>query len=213
MRREVPLFITFVVGSLYTLNNVFAVKVGSWTLNSSIRDLNTWVLIVAAFAMGLASVHLLQVHTIHIARKRKSWVNSVLLIVSFVLVTVVGVLATTFNVKGLVGLNNNLFNNVQSPLGATMWAMVGFFICSAAYRAFRLRSVEAGVLLFSGILLMLAKAPIGEAIWRQFPVIGTWLLNVPNTAGQRAIMMGAAIGGFATAIRIILGLERGYLGE
>jgi len=33
----------------------------------------------------------------------------------------------------------------------------------------------------------------------------------PNTAGQRAILIGAAIGMIATGIRVIFGIERPYL--
>ncbi|MGI6660962.1 MAG: hypothetical protein ACOX34_04605 [Bacillota bacterium] len=39
-----------------------------------------------------------------------------------------------------------------------------------------------------------------------------WLLEVPNNIGQRAIMMGAAIGAFATSFRILFGIERSHFG-
>jgi len=100
----------------------------------------------------------------------------------------------------------------MSPLGAAMFAMLAFYIASASYRAFRMRSLEATILLISAVLVMLGRAPIGELMWNQFPTIATWLLNIPNTAGQKAIMIGSAIGAFATSLRILLGIERGHLG-
>jgi hypothetical protein len=213
MRREVPVAITFVVGLLYVLNNAIQVQIGSVTLAGVVRDLNNWVLIVAAFAMGLACVNLMKLHSENVAMRRPKWGHSLTLIVSFVVFALTGIFAITFRIPAFMWLNDKLFNNIQAPLGATMWAMVGFFICSSAYRAFRARNLEATLLLVSGILVMLGRAPIGEAVWSKFPAIGNWLLDIPNTAGQRAIMIGAAIGGFTTALRIIIGVDRAYLGQ
>ena len=47
----------------------------------------------------------------------------------------------------------------------------------------------------------------------EIPNIANWLMAWPNTAGQRAIMIGVALGIIATSIRIIIGLERTYLGR
>jgi hypothetical protein len=35
-----------------------------------------------------------------------------------------------------------------------------------------------------------------------------WLMRVPNIAGQRAILMGIAVGVVAVTVRLLLGLER-----
>jgi hypothetical protein len=63
------------------------------------------------------------------------------------------------------------------------------------------------------VAMMLGQAPIGALIWSKFPTLASWLLSVPNNVGQRAIMMGAAIGAFATSLRILLGIERGHFGS
>ena len=46
-----------------------------------------------------------------------------------------------------------------------------------------------------------------------FPDLAQWLIDIPNNAGRRAIMMGAAIGAIATGLRVIIGLERSHLGS
>jgi hypothetical protein len=106
-----------------------------------------------------------------------------------------------------------LYDYVFAPCNATMFALLAFFIASAAFRAFRARNTEAALLLGAAIIIMLGRAPIGRAMSDMFPLISDWILDVPNNAGRRAIMMGAALGAIATGLRVILGLERSHLGS
>lgn len=105
-----------------------------------------------------------------------------------------------------------LYDHVFAPCNATMFALLAFFVVSAAFRAFRMRNVEATLLLGAAIIVMLAFAPMGNWISDDLVDVGQWILDIPNNAGRRAIMMGAAIGAIATSLRIVLGLERSHLG-
>ncbi len=213
MRREVPLIITFIVGMIILLAAIFTSSDGSpFTLKIWADELTDWVIIVSAFAVGLASVNLFRIHGDIIARQRPGWINSLTLLLAIIVFTIVGIIARVGSNEFFDTLNQNLYDSIISPLGAAMFAILAFYNASAAYRAFRMRSLEATIMLVAAILVMLGKAPIGELIWSQFPSISTWLMDVPNTVGQRAIMIGAAIGGFATSLRILLGIERGHLG-
>jgi hypothetical protein len=95
---------------------------------------------------------------------------------------------------------------------STIYGLIAFYIISAAYRAFSARNAEAGLLIIFGILVMLKNAPVGEAIWTGFPVIGTWIMSIVNTSAYRGIMMGIAIGGISLSLRTLLGQERAFLG-
>jgi hypothetical protein len=106
-----------------------------------------------------------------------------------------------------------LYDHIFAPCNATMFALLAFFVASAAFRAFRARNLEAGLLLGGAVLVMLARVPIGRAISETLPSIGQWILDVPNNGSRRAIMMGAAVGAIATGLRILLGLERSHLGS
>ncbi|KAB2906805.1 MAG: hypothetical protein F9K40_06100 [Kofleriaceae bacterium] len=99
------------------------------------------------------------------------------------------------------------------PCNSTMFALLAFFVASAAFRAFRARNAEAALLLLAAILVMLGRAPLGRSISDVFPDFAQWLIDIPNNAGRRAIMMGAAIGAIATGLRVIVGIERSHLGS
>ncbi len=106
-----------------------------------------------------------------------------------------------------------IYDHIFAPANSTMFALLAFFVASAAFRAFRARNAEAALLLLSAIVILIGRAPMGRAIHPLLPEISDWILDIPNNAGRRAIMMGAAIGAIATALRIILGLERSHLGS
>lgn len=213
MRREIPLIITFVVGMISLFANILGASDGGvFFLKSWSDQLNDWNIIVAAFAVGLATVNLFRIHGEILSRRRPGWINSITLLVAIVAFIIIGLFARLGSVPFFVDLNQNLYDAIIAPLGAAMFAMLAFYIASAAYRAFRMRSLEATVMLIAAIVVMLGKAPIGELIWSKFPTIATWMMDVPNNVGQRAIIIGSSIGGFAASLRILLGIERGHLG-
>lgn len=218
MRREVPLIITFVVGVLVLLSYIISGAIPGTEMtfqDVTSRYLNPWNMVIMAFAVGLASANLFRIHVGYVTRKRAGYYNSVALLISmmtFLVVKSFNTLMTNSPSAGLQAFELKIFNHILTPLGGASFALLAFYLASASYRAFRARSWEAATLLVGAILVMLGAAPIGALIWGQFPVIQKWLMDVPNVTGQRAIIMGAAIGGFATSLRLLLGIDRGYLG-
>jgi hypothetical protein len=105
-----------------------------------------------------------------------------------------------------------VYFHAQYPLQATMFSLLAFFIASAAFRAFRIRTFQASLLAVTAILVMIGRVPVGESLWASFPDFTEWIMNVPQLAGKRAIMIGAALGAISTALKVLTGLERTYLG-
>ncbi|MDD3716576.1 MAG: hypothetical protein PHX07_04905 [Candidatus Marinimicrobia bacterium] len=116
-----------------------------------------------------------------------------------------------------------VFYSFFTPLSATMFALLAFFVASASYRAFKIRNAEATVLLLSGIFIMLGRVPLGAYLtawtqkipwlsWLHLPTIQEWLYQYPNAAGARAIMIGIGLGIVGTSLRVILGIEKSFMG-
>jgi hypothetical protein len=109
-----------------------------------------------------------------------------------------------------------IFHYIFTPLSATMFALLAFFVASASYRAFRIRNLEATILLGAGILLMMGRVPLGSVGWLEYlhlSEIQEWIYQYPNAAGARAIMMGIGLGVVGTSLRVILGIEKSFMGE
>ena len=204
MKRVLPVFIAGLSGFLMVADFLFE---NAWLQGFS-KDVQDWTVVVSAFALGLGAVSLIRLHGRTILRREKGWFNSIVLIVGMLFMTLRGILN---------GVNDGyylfLFDNMLTPLGAAVYASLAFYIASAAYRAFRARSVEATVLLIAGLIVLLGRAPIGDSISAALPQVASWIINVPNVAAQRGIIICSAIGVMSTSLRVMLGLERRYLGN
>ncbi|HHW26037.1 MAG TPA: hypothetical protein GXX23_01705 [Firmicutes bacterium] len=217
MRKELPLAITFVVALIALLSGVVQGPIPG--LGVSIGDIygnyiGKWMTVVSAFALCLASVNLILVHGRAVARKRsQDWIYSAILLGTLVVYALFRTYVELNPADEAARANYSLiYDYILSPLMSGQWACLAFYVGSASYRAFRARNLEATVLLVSAIVVMLGAAPIGSLLWDQFPAIQQWLLNVPSMTGQRALLLGAALGSFSTSLRTLLGIERGHLG-
>jgi hypothetical protein len=166
-----------------------------------------WNIIVMAFATGLGAANLYRIHIGKINGKKENWALSVLLLTTLTIFVVLGVYQ-----KPSGPTYKFFWDNLLQPLSSTLFSANAFFITSAAYRAFRVRTAEAAVLMVAALLVMLGNIGIGRAIWSEFPVIGGWLMRVPNAAAMRGITIGAALGSIAISFRVLLGFERSHFG-
>jgi hypothetical protein len=213
MRREIPMIVAFVAGVIIILE--FFVP----SLRRVASEVQNWYLVVVAFAILVGAFNLLRMNYMKIRGRRADWPYSIILIIGLFAMAIAGIF---FGIdQGTVF--DWLFNYLMFPMSSTMFALLAFFVASAAYRAFRARAVDATLLLVAAIIVMLGQVPIGS-IWvpewwpRELVFLTPdWLkdriMEIFNTAGQRAILIGASLGVVSTSLRILLGIERSYLGE
>ena len=267
MKRQLAYFLVIFIGFL----TLFGHFINYSPLNNFIdNDATQWFDIISGFAAFLGVINLLQLHLNKIANKRDNWRYSIITLAGFIIMIIFGFIYNGSSVAMGPHLKEDgsafywMFQNIYLPLGATMFALLAFFVASASYRAFKIRNFEATLLLISGVFLMIGRVPIGQLIpwWMaleiyiclffallanrfeekkkmlfslvlciavlpliiyylnlhnlsifKIPELQEWIMDVPATAGSRAIMIGIALGTIAQSYRIITGRERSILGD
>jgi len=221
LKRRVPIIITFIVGSVLILSVFFP------PVETMGEDFSIFFDIIAVFAFFLGGGNLIRIHGNKVYKKRKDWGFSLVTLLGFFVMMAAG-LFKLWNPGGIsadVAATGSLFQLMYdwifNPLGATMYALLAFFVASASYRAFRAKNIDATILLVAAFIILLGRTPLGMYVtsWipesfsiLQIPNLAIWIMVSPNLAGQRAIMIGIALGVVAMSLRLILGVERTYLG-
>jgi hypothetical protein len=195
-------------------------------------EVSVWNKVIGSVTMFIGSYGLLRHHWGKIRRGHAGWAYSVLLYVFFALTLAVGIYNSGSGplVKRPAAADDGLqwlYSAICKPAGATIFASLGFFICSAAYRTFRAKTPQAALLLVAALVVMLGQVPLSGDIgipvpardhetwrlaWLRFKDISCWLMDVPNMAVKRAILFGICLGSVGTSLRVLFGIERSYMG-
>ncbi|MCP4145754.1 MAG: hypothetical protein GY752_10800 [bacterium] len=186
-----------------------------------------WFSIIAVFAFVLGASSLIGSHVRKIKDRENDWQYSIVTVSSFAIVLIVG-LAKLGGAPGLEGdvsdpasFLGRIFSSVLSPLHATLFSLLAFYMASAAFRSFRIRSLETTVLLVSASIIIVGRLPFASKLfsflpetlhWLRPDKLSLWMLLVPNTAGQRAVLITVSLGVIAVALKYILGMSRDMFG-
>lgn len=219
MRRSLPLLITFIAG--------MAMIVGFFSPARPVKQFQDYLtslgilLLAAATVLGIANIF--RINLTKLARRERDWPYKAVLLASMLLFFVAGMnrfwdLGFNATASGSF-FNDYLYDFIYVPTQATMFSLLAFFIASAAFRSFRIRTPEAMLLALAAIVVMFGRVPLGNVVlwpegWHGIGAtsVAEWLMNVPQMAARRAIFIGAALGAMSIGLRVILGLERAHLG-
>ena len=216
MKRELPLLITALIGLFMILS--FFVPHQLVSVPADFLQGMAIVLVACGYVLGGANA--LRVNLDAISKKAPDWQYKIILVIALLATFVIGVLDGIPRNGGFLNAGSTskwIYDQIYSPMSATLFSLLAFFIASAAFRAFRIRTVEAGLLAVAALLVMLGRVPIGNELTKFMPedlrlgAIQDWIMNYPQNAAKRAILIGAALGVMATGLRVILGIERSYL--
>jgi len=185
-----------------------------------------WMVIIAAFALLLGVVSVIQIHISKIRRRSPGWGYSIVVLGSLFGMAAFGFMGIDIKPDGTRPPFVWVFENMFNPLRATMFSLTAFFIASAAFRAFRIRNTEAFIMIVGALIIMLGRVPFaaifanvfGEVpliypFFKFFDPLTEWIMTKPSMAAQRGIILGAALGAASMSIRVILGIERPYMGK
>ncbi|MCS6896671.1 MAG: hypothetical protein NZM29_01750 [Nitrospira sp.] len=209
LRRQLPLLITLIAG-LTMAGQYYVPHPASEELLTSVTK---WLQIIGGFALVLGVSSLFHQHAIKIRRREAGWGYSLVLYAGMLGTIAVGLWADgKESLDGVLTSFGWVYNYMMVPLQGTMFAILAFFIASAAYRSFRARSREAAVLLMAAVIVMMGRVPLGEYVLPLSGDLSQWILNVLNASVRRAILIGVSLGAVALSFKIIFGVERSYLG-
>ncbi len=229
MKRLIPMWIAG-VGGLVLIVSYFVPYTQDWGELAGI-----WFDILAAVAFVLGGGNLLKINLKKVSDRKAGWGYAAITLAAFTTMLVVGL--------GKVGVHPNpgfpdepwsgqyneigspfwwLYEYTMKPLTATMFAMLAFYIASASFRAFRAKNVEAVLLLGTAFIILLGRTFAGVILTAWVPdelsglrieSLTVYIMQVFNTAGSRAIMIGIALGVASTSLKVLLGVDRSYLGS
>jgi hypothetical protein len=243
LRRPIVATFTFVAGLVYVayffwptaqdrkpteLPLNFHESVAFW-LQDAVTTVGGVANILTAFLLGLGIYSLLRIHFRRLVAMQKDWFFSLVLLLSMLAMIIVGywnwhVVKFVPNGTQLTAFDF-LFNGLLQQMDAAMFSIIAFYILSAAYRAFRVRSVEATVLLSAALIVMLSLMGAVEYMWNQgvhgmlgngafsdnftLTEISKWIRDTFQNSGLRALDFGVGLGALAMGLRLWLSLERG----
>lgn len=200
--------------------------------------------ILTSFLLLMGVFSLVRLHLTRVSKQQKDWGFSLVLLFFVALMAVIGymdwlavkdlkpeqieAMKDVANQPFAVWMKDLLFDGMLQTMEAAMFSIIAFYILSAAYRAFRVRSVEATILLASALIVMLGLLGMAENYWSmmidamggandpnalvnnlRLDAMGQFIRDNLQAPGLRAIDFGVGVGVLAMALRLWLSLERG----
>ena len=216
LRREIPTLIAFFFGMTMIVNYFVPHR----AMSDFAGDVQQWAFIITAFAYVLGGLNILGLHLKKVQRRARDWRYSLVTVGALAGSVVLGCLLPE-SLRGGKGEGSILlwiYDTVYAPLGATVFSLLAFYITTASFRAFRIRSWQAASLAVTAVIVMLGAVPLTAWVLNSLmPGAGTglahfrdWIMDALQNAGKRAILIGVALGSISTGIKVILGIERPY---
>ena len=203
-KREIPLVLTSLIAIVAIMEFFLSLPF----IPSAATFFNQSGVIITAFFLGLGFINMMMMHAKKIQKQSSGWLYSAWLILIAAIMVITG-LIPPLGANPTHNLIYRIFFLIPQP---AFLSLLAFMMVSIAFRAFRARTWESGVLIFWAFAQMMRNAPIGQAVVPWLAALGDWNSQTLSTAGYRTLGIAGALGVIAVGVRVMLGKERGYLG-
>ncbi|MBI2939624.1 MAG: hypothetical protein HYY04_04230 [Chloroflexi bacterium] len=164
------------------------------------------VTVIVAFGLLLGVLNLAVHHLGRVRQRAANWQYSIALVAAMLGVVILGLW------PGSAGPNDEvvrwLFDYVYTPASATVFALLAFYVVTAAYRALRLRRIDSAFLALGALIVLLGGMPAPDAYSIPLRAARDWFLEYPVVAGVRGLALGVAIGVIGASFRVLAGIDR-----
>jgi hypothetical protein len=168
-----------------------------------------WATQLAAIALLVGVVNLVSVHWRKSTSDHPNRVNSIVLIVAFVI---------TLFVAGILGPTSPyslwIFNYIQIPIEGSLMAILTVVLIYAGVRLLRRKpNLLSIVFIATAVVILLMTGPLFGIDIPGLAELRIWIGKVPAVAGARGILLGVSLGVVAAGLRILIGADRPYGGN
>jgi hypothetical protein len=172
-------------------------------------QLINWAVILSGVAGLVAIVHLISVHWHKLTAPHNRQGSSLFFLLAF---------AITFGAGLLLKPNHptmqKVITHIQVPIEASLMGVLTVSLTFAAIRLFQRRTDWMTVLFAVSAIVFLVLGSGYLSTFSNIPILKDILaaVNALPVAGARGMMMGIALGGMTTGLRVLIGADRPYSG-
>lgn len=173
-----------------------------------------WAAIVAAFALLLGFLNVLQVHSLRLTGGKQalmSRLNSLVLLLTAAVSFIITSAGLLVNLELTRLLSDWWFGFVLLPLQAGAAALVAFALALAAFRLVRGRpNLWALPFLASALVVLIGAIPLPEPLGTPLANLRTWWMETLSLPGMRGLLIGVGLGTLVMGVRLLIGMDRPY---
>lgn len=202
-KNKIPLLLTSLFGTVTIISYFFPI-LGL----ENISDLFVkWTTIMGAIALWVGASSIFRFHVNRIIRKSKGvWMFSGWTIIVFLMTILLGFM------YGRVGIFTSFMLVSNTAVRTSLNALQAAYILTGAFRAWRVRRLDALFLVGTITLVYFLQSPFGSMLFPAAGDLKSFIASSFTSGATKGALIAAAFGSIVLAMRIIIGKEQSSLG-